>query len=75
MSLIRQLIETNTIGVMAMCQAMIPQMRERRSGTIVNVTSSVTLGGVSARRGLYGVEGGHRGVLWLPCLSNSGISG
>jgi NAD(P)-dependent dehydrogenase (short-subunit alcohol dehydrogenase family) len=44
MSLIRQLIETNTIGVMAMCQAVIPQMRERRSGTIINVTSSVTLG-------------------------------
>jgi NAD(P)-dependent dehydrogenase (short-subunit alcohol dehydrogenase family) len=43
-SLVRQLIETNTIGVMAMCQAVIPQMRERRSGTIVNVTSSVTLG-------------------------------
>lgn len=44
MTMIRQLIETNTIGVMAMCQAVIPQMRLRRSGTIVNVTSSVTLG-------------------------------
>lgn len=44
MSLVRALIETNTIGVMAMCQAVIPQMRERRSGVIVNVTSSVTLG-------------------------------
>lgn len=44
MSLIRQLFETNTIGVMAMCHAVIPQMRERRSGTIVNVTSSVALG-------------------------------
>jgi len=44
MAMIRQLIETNTIGVMAMCQAVIPQMRARRSGTIVNVTSSVTLG-------------------------------
>ncbi|WP_420101448.1 SDR family oxidoreductase [Bosea sp. (in: a-proteobacteria)] len=43
MSLIRALIETNTIGVMAMCQAVIPQMRARRSGVIVNVTSSVTL--------------------------------
>ena len=43
MSLVRQLIETNTIGVMAMCQAVIPQMRARRSGMIVNVTSSVTL--------------------------------
>ncbi|WP_454814056.1 SDR family oxidoreductase [Labrys neptuniae] len=44
MSLIRQLVETNTIGVMAMCRAIIPQMRTRRAGTIVNVTSSVTLG-------------------------------
>ncbi|MFG1359036.1 SDR family oxidoreductase [Xanthobacter pseudotagetidis] len=43
-ALIRQLFETNTIGVMAMCRAFIPQMRARRSGTIVNVTSSVTLG-------------------------------
>lgn len=44
MAMIRQLVETNTIGVMAMCKALIPQMRERGSGTIVNVTSSVTLG-------------------------------
>lgn len=44
MSLIRQLVETNTIGVMAMCRAAIPRMRERWSGIIVNVTSSVTLG-------------------------------
>jgi short-subunit dehydrogenase len=43
MSLVRQLFETNTIGMMAMCHAFIPQMRARRSGTIVNVTSSVTL--------------------------------
>lgn len=43
MALVRQLFETNTIGVMAMCQAVIPQMRTRRAGTIVNVTSSVTL--------------------------------
>ncbi len=44
MSFVRQLFETNTIGVMAMTKAVIPQMRERNSGTIVNVTSSVTLG-------------------------------
>ncbi|WOF42539.1 SDR family oxidoreductase [Sphingopyxis indica] len=44
MALVRRLLETNTIGVMAMCQAVIPQMRSRRAGTIVNVTSSVTLG-------------------------------
>lgn len=40
---IRRVFETNTFGVMAMTQAAIPQFRARRSGVIVNVTSSVTL--------------------------------
>ncbi|WP_336811484.1 SDR family oxidoreductase [Bosea sp. MMO-172] len=43
MAHIRKVFETNTFGVMAMTQAVIPQFRERRAGVIVNVTSSVTL--------------------------------
>jgi NAD(P)-dependent dehydrogenase (short-subunit alcohol dehydrogenase family) len=43
MSHIRKVFDTNTLGVMAMVQAVIPQMRKRRSGAIINVTSSVTL--------------------------------
>jgi len=43
MAHIRRVFETNTFGTMAMTQAVIPQMRARRSGVIVNVTSSVTL--------------------------------
>ncbi|MCM5560095.1 SDR family oxidoreductase [Pleomorphomonas sp. JP5] len=43
MAHVRKVFETNTFGVMAMTQAVIPQMRARRSGAIVNVTSSVTL--------------------------------
>ena len=43
MAHVRRVFETNTLGVMAMVQAVIPQMRERRSGIIINVTSSVTL--------------------------------
>lgn len=43
MSHIRNVFDTNTLGVMAMVQAVIPQMRERRSGAIINVTSSTTL--------------------------------
>jgi NAD(P)-dependent dehydrogenase (short-subunit alcohol dehydrogenase family) len=39
----RQLFETNTLGTLAMVQAILPQFRERRSGTIINVTSSATL--------------------------------
>lgn len=34
---------TNTLGTIAMTQAVLPAMRERRAGVIVNVTSAVTL--------------------------------
>jgi NAD(P)-dependent dehydrogenase (short-subunit alcohol dehydrogenase family) len=40
---VRKLFETNTLGVMAMTQAMLPIMRQQGGGVIVNVTSSVTL--------------------------------
>lgn len=40
---IREIFETNTIGTIAMTQAVIPQFRERKSGVIVNVTSTVTV--------------------------------
>ena len=38
----RHILETNTLGTIAMMQAVLPQMRERRDGVVVNVTSSVT---------------------------------
>ena len=43
MSTVREVFETNTFGVMAMTQAVLPQFRARRSGVVVNVTSSATL--------------------------------
>ena len=43
MATVRELFETNTFGVMAMTQAVLAQLRARRSGGVVNVTSSVTL--------------------------------
>ena len=43
MELAREVFETNTFGVMAMTQAVLPQFRARRSGVVVNVTSTVTL--------------------------------
>jgi NAD(P)-dependent dehydrogenase (short-subunit alcohol dehydrogenase family) len=39
----RMVLETNTLGTIAVAQAVIPQMRERRAGTIINVSSSTTL--------------------------------
>ena len=43
MATTREVFETNTFGVFAMTQAVVPQFRERGSGVVVNVTSSVTL--------------------------------
>ena len=39
----REVFETNTFGVMAMTQAVLPQFRTRKSGVVINVTSSATL--------------------------------
>jgi len=43
MEMARTVFETNTLGTIAMTKAVLPQFRERRSGVIINVTSSTTL--------------------------------
>lgn len=43
MATVREVFETNTFGMMAMTQAVLPQFRARRSGLVINVTSTVTL--------------------------------
>ena len=43
MATTREVFETNTFGVMAMTLAVLPQLRARGSGVVVNVTSSATL--------------------------------
>jgi NAD(P)-dependent dehydrogenase (short-subunit alcohol dehydrogenase family) len=40
---VQALFQTNTIGTLAMVQAVVPQMRRRRAGVIINVTSTVTV--------------------------------
>ena len=39
----REVFATNTLGTIAVTQAVLPQFRQRNAGVIVNVTSSVTL--------------------------------
>jgi len=63
----REMFEINTFGAMAMTQAVLPQFRERRSGVIVNVTSSAALARMplvavytaskADRRGLHRIAG------------------
>jgi NAD(P)-dependent dehydrogenase (short-subunit alcohol dehydrogenase family) len=43
METIRSTFETNLFGSMAVTRAFVPQLRERRDGVIVNVSSTVTL--------------------------------
>jgi NAD(P)-dependent dehydrogenase (short-subunit alcohol dehydrogenase family) len=43
MATVREIFETNTFGMMAVAQAVLPQFRARRAGLVVNVTSTVTL--------------------------------
>lgn len=43
MQIVREVFETNTFATVAMMQAVLPGMRERRAGVIVNVSSSTTL--------------------------------
>lgn len=40
---VREVFETNTVGTLAMTQAVLPDFRQRRAGVVVNVTSTVTL--------------------------------
>lgn len=43
MAAVRSVFETNTLGALAMTQAVLPGLRARGAGVIVNVTSAVTL--------------------------------
>jgi NAD(P)-dependent dehydrogenase (short-subunit alcohol dehydrogenase family) len=40
---VQALFATNTIGTLSTVQAFLPQMRQRRSGVVINVTSTVTI--------------------------------
>jgi NAD(P)-dependent dehydrogenase (short-subunit alcohol dehydrogenase family) len=43
LAMARSMFETNTLGTLAVIQALLPSFRERRSGVIINVSSSTTL--------------------------------
>lgn len=48
----RQVLELNFVSIMALCQAVVPQMIERSSGTIINI-SSISGRNTNAGGGIY----------------------
>jgi len=45
---VRRVYDTNVFGVMSVCRAVLPSMRRRRSGVVINVTSMAGLIGLAA---------------------------
>lgn len=43
MAAVRDIFETNTLGTIAVTQAVLPHFRARKAGVVINVTSTVTL--------------------------------
>jgi NAD(P)-dependent dehydrogenase (short-subunit alcohol dehydrogenase family) len=43
MAVARDVFETNTLGTIALTQAVLPQFRARKEGVVINVTSTVTV--------------------------------
>ena len=66
MATAREIFETNTFGVMAVTQAVLPRLRARRAGVVVNVTSSVTLAPHAPGRRLRREQDRHRGLHRVP---------
>ena len=62
---VRELFETNIIGTIALTQAVLPQLRQRKTGVVVNVTSSAgdlvegDVPGIARARGHRDRAGGH----------------
>ncbi len=47
-AVVRALYDTNVFGVMNTCRAVLPHMRKRKSGTVINVTSMAGVIGLAA---------------------------
>jgi NAD(P)-dependent dehydrogenase (short-subunit alcohol dehydrogenase family) len=72
-AMVRAMYDTNVFGVMDVCRAVLPHMRERKSGRIINVTSMAGMVGIPLETSYSGTKYAVEGMTEALAFELSGL--
>ena len=72
-AMVRAMYDTNVFGVMDVCRAVLPHMRERKSGRIINVTSMAGMIGIPLETSYSGTKYAVEGMTEALAFELSGL--
>ena len=72
-AMVRAMYDTNVFGVMDVCRAVLPHMRERKSGCIINVTSMAGMVGIPLETSYSGTKYAVEGMTEALAFELSGL--